>query len=167
MSEGPVLKCRKCGTEASADSNYCNSCGARIYDIEKLLSPRKFSIKLAVYSSLLTILFMLIFSFLTAYFYTLHDQDIMSNPERLIIISMIGPALGIFISSLFTTYVFAGIRVKETLAGAASVIFIFKISDFILASAFTIEGIGVAIASCIISFAGAWLGFALKKKIRF
>ncbi|HOP29422.1 MAG TPA: zinc-ribbon domain-containing protein [Spirochaetota bacterium] len=167
MSEGLELKCRKCGTEITAGSNYCNSCGARIYDVEKLLSPRKFSLKLAFYSSLITFVLILLFSFFTAYFYTLYDQDIMDTPEKLIIVSMIGPALGIFISSFFITYIFNPIRIKETVAGAGAVIILFKLSDFILASVFTKEGVVVALISCLIAFAGAWLGFYFKKKIKF
>jgi uncharacterized membrane protein YvbJ len=90
INEDHSLKCHKCGTEVSSESNYCNSCGARVYDLEKIMAPGKFSFKLSAYSALLTFIFMLLFSFLTAYFYTLHDQDLMNNPEKLIIISMIG-----------------------------------------------------------------------------
>ncbi len=167
MSEDHRLKCRKCGAETTAGSNFCNSCGARIYDIEKLLSPRKFSIKLSIYSAILTFIFILLFSFFTAYFYTLYDQDILNNPDKFVIISMSGPALGILISSFFTTYLFTPVRIKETVAGASFIIIAFKVSDFILASIFTLEGVAVAIFSCILAFAGAWFGFFLKKKIRF
>lgn len=160
-------KCRKCGAETSDGSNYCSSCGARIYDIEKLMAPGKFSVKLAAWSAILTIISIMFFSFFTAYFYTLYDQDIMSSPEKLVTISIIGPAIGIFISALFTSYIFTEIRIKETFTGASLTILLFKISDFILASAFTIEGIGVALLSCFISFAGAYLGFFAKKKIKF
>jgi hypothetical protein len=68
---------------------------------------------------------------------------------------------------MFTSYIFISIRIKETFAGAAAIIIIFKISDFILASTFTIEGVGVALISCLIAVTGAWLGFALKKKFKF
>lgn len=167
MSEDRIIKCRKCGTETAAESNFCNSCGTRIYDVEKLMSPRKLSLRLSFYSAILTFIFILFFSFITAYFYTLYDQDIMSNPEKLIIISMIGPVLGIFIAALFTTYIFTTIRIKETFSGASVVIILFKVSDFILASTFTIEGAGVAIVSCLIAYTGSWLGFFIKKKIKF
>ena len=162
--EAKILKCRKCGNETSSENNYCSSCGARIYDIEKLMAPRKFSIKLSVYSALLTFTFVLLFSFLTAYFYTFYDQDIMNHPEKLIVISLIGPAVGILVSAFFTSYIFADIRVKETVAGASTVIILFKASDFFIASDFTIEGTGVALLSCGIAFAGAWLGFHVKKR---
>lgn len=167
MNEDHRQKCRKCGAETTAGSNFCNSCGVRIYDIEKLLSPRKFSIKLSVYSAILTFIFILLFSFFTAYFYTLYDQDILNNPDKFILMSMAGPILGILISSLFTTYILTPIRINETVTGASFIIIAFKVSDFIIASAFTLEGVSVALFSCILALAGAWLGFYLKKKFRF
>ncbi len=167
MNENFTLKCRKCGKETARDSKYCNSCGARIYDIEKLLEPGNFSVKLAIYSALITFVFIILFSFFTAYFYALYDREIISNPERLLIISIVGPVAGIFISTLFTTYIFNTISIKETLAGAALIITLFKISDFILASTFSIEGVGVMIVSFLIAFAGAWLGYFTKKSIKF
>lgn len=166
-SEARLLKCRKCGAETTAESNFCNSCGTRIYDIEKLMAPQKFSIKLSFFSAIMTFVFVLLFSFFTAYFYTLYDQDIMSNPEKLIIISMIGPFIGIFTSALLTTYIFTMIRVREAFAGAAAVIILFKTSDFILASTFTIEGAGVALFSCFIALTGAYFGFFIKRKIKY
>lgn len=167
MSENSILKCRKCGTETSSENKYCSSCGARLYNIEKLMAPRKFSIKLSVYSAVLTFLLILLFSFFTAYFYTLYDQDIMSNPERLIIISIIGPVLGILTSTFFTSYLFTEIRLNETFTGSSVIIIIFKLSDFILASTITFEGAGVAMLSCLIAFAGSWSGIFLKKKLKF
>ncbi len=167
MSEYSLTRCRKCGVETPGGSNYCNSCGARIYDIEKLLAERKISIRFALYSALSTVIFVLVISFLTAYFYTIFDQDILSKPENLVYISIIGPAIGIFLSTMTTTYFFADMRVKDSFIGASAIMILFKISDFILASAFTIEGTGVALLSCFIAFAGAWLGFLAKKKIKF
>lgn len=167
MSESSVIICRRCGIENPQSSNYCNSCGARIYDPEKLLTERKISFRLAMYSALSTFIFVLAISFLTAFVYTIFDQDILSKPENLIYISIIGPSIGIFLSTIFTTYIFADMRIKDSFIGASVIMILFKIIDFVLASDFTIEGIGVALLSCLIAFAGAWLGFRAKKKIKF
>jgi len=166
--EAKILKCRKCGNETSSENNYCSSCGARIYDIEKLMAPRKFSLKLAAYSGAFTAFSILLLTFLTAFIYVAANPAIINEPAKyLIITSIAGPVSGILIGTTVITYLVAEMHIKDTFYGASAVILLFKISDFIIASDFTIEGIGVALLSCGIAFAGAWLGFYIKKRIKF
>lgn len=163
MNENRILKCRKCGTETDSGSRFCNSCGARIYDIEKILAPGTFSLKLTLVSSLLTLIFVLLSSIIISLLYSMIDPELINNPEKLQYITLISSELGIFSSALFNSYVFINTRIKESFSGAL----IFIAADFLLASAFTIEGIGVVLLSCFTAFTGAWLGFSAKKNIKF
>lgn len=156
--------------ETALSNNYCSSCGARIYDIEKIINRKTLSFKFITISALGTIFFVLLITFLAGYIFPVYEfsgDEIILNKERFIIASIAGSAAGIFLSSLLLTYILTEIKVKESVIGASIVIILFKGVDFILASTFTIAGIGVALLSCFAAFVGAWLGFYVKKNIKF
>lgn len=167
MDEPKIIKCRKCGNTLEPEDRYCRECGTAVLTRGTSGAERRFSIRYTVYSALITLLFIIIFSFITGFAYALYDHEIFMKPERLIAISIIGPAAGIFASAVFTSYMFSLITIAETVSGASAVIVIFKVSDFIIAGTFSVGGIGAAAASCFIALAGAWIGDRLKKKIKF
>ena len=167
MDEQEIVKCRKCGNPVNPADKYCRECGAIIIRAELIEGKHRFSIKHAVYSALITLLFIMIFSFITGFAYTIYDQEMFMKPERLIAISIIGPVTGIFLAAVFTSYKFILITINETFYGASAVILMFKTADFIIAKSFSIGGVGSAAASCAIALAGAWIGNKVKRKIKF
>ena len=167
MDEPKIMKCRKCGNTVEPEDRYCRECGAAVSGRRTSEAERGFSARYAVYSALITLLFIIIFSFITGFAYALYDHEIFMKPERLIAISILGPAAGIFASAVFTSYMFTLITIAETVSGASAVIVIFKVCDFIIAETFSAGGIGAAAASCAIALAGAWVGDRLKKKFKF
>ncbi len=161
------IKCSHCGNIIPPDSNFCNKCGKELLPQERIPEKLGFSYKYFIISSLIVFLAMIITSFVAAIFLGIYDSNMDIIPENFIIVSSVGPAAGILISTIAITFFIKYIKIKEALYGAFFTIFLLKCGDFIIINYITFESILITLLYCLIAIFGIYAGNFFKKQFRF
>ncbi len=166
MTESKVI-CMKCGSSNEMQGRYCSSCGSSLV-FQNKLSKKRFRItwRWVFFSFIAIFIFEYIFATIASQMFLMFTGAEFMPVETGIVVSSAGSIAGIFLGSLYSSYMSPGITIKEPVFGAAAEIIISQAILMVLAGTFTpIILLGTAIRMAI-ALGGAKTGELIQKKLR-